>query len=236
MCASFMVKGRADGIGNRIEELLNIQAYCKENDLHCVYVWSRKNRSSRNYIPCIKMDRITIQEDNRCKLPINNEWMGKIDSSVIDYKFTFDVDCPVEYDVIIHVRGGDRLRKNIVHKDYSSVGELCKFIDKTIEYVNKNDDISSYTVVTDDMKYKTKMIDKITKRYVELPYKCGGVSKDWLDFYYLTRPKKCVIMCSVFSSYSITASILGRKPLLVFSKSLETSLPRYKADIKIIDV
>ena len=42
-------------------------------------------------------------------------------------------------------------------------------------------------------------------------------------------------MCSQFSSFSLTASILGNKKIAVFKNSLKSNLPRYKADICIID-
>ena len=40
------------------------------------------------------------------------------------------------------------------------------------------------------------------------------INKDWLDFYYLTKPEKYIIMCSQFSSYSLCASILGNKKIV----------------------
>ena len=30
--------GRPDGLGNRIEELINIECYCIENDISCNYL------------------------------------------------------------------------------------------------------------------------------------------------------------------------------------------------------
>lgn len=59
--------------------------------------------------------------------------------------------------------------------------------------------------------------------------------QDWLDFYYLTKPEKYILMCSNFSSYSICASILGNKKLLVLKNSLKSNLSRYNANISIID-
>jgi len=150
----------------------------------------------------------------------------------IKYNFLFDIHCAEEYDVIVHIRGTDRLR-SCGSCDHSSPQELVDFIEKTIVYIN-NCDIDTYTIVTDDIKYGNYMKNKIKKTYVQLSYNYN-VSKEWLDYYYLTKAKKNILMCCKFSSYSITASVLSNKELLVFTKSLDSNLLRYYAKLKIID-
>ena len=78
------------------------------------------------------------------------------------------------------------------------------------------------------------MKNKIKKTYIDLSYDYN-IPIDWLDYYYLTRATKNIIMCCKFSSYSITASILSNKKLLIFRESLNSNLPRYNADIEIIN-
>ena len=106
-------------------------------------------------------------------------------------------------------------------------------MEKTIKYVNNDKTIATYTVVTDDKNYINHMTNNIKKKYIKLSYDYD-IRDAWLDFYYLTQPKKYVLMCCRFSSFSITASMLGNKELLVFQESMDSSLPRYKANIKII--
>jgi hypothetical protein len=111
---------------------------------------------------------------------------------------------------------------------------LNSYINKTINYINNDSSILTYTIVSDDNKYINEIKSKINKEFVELVYNYD-IDKDWLDFYYLTRPQKYIIMCCQFSSYSITASILGNKEILVFKNSLKSNLPRYKANVRFID-
>ena len=46
--------GRPDGLGNRIEELINIQEFCETNNKKCVYIWN--NSQARKYDIFIHFD------------------------------------------------------------------------------------------------------------------------------------------------------------------------------------
>jgi hypothetical protein len=229
----FYFIGRQDGIGNRIEQLINIQEYCKKNNVNCIYIWV--NSSFRNYKKYISFENIEIRDSitNKERDLINEKCMIRSLNFPITYNFTFSISNNIEYDTIIHLRGTDRISSTITHSDYSTLEQFKKYIDKTIEYINKSD-IRNYTIVSDCPKFEDLMKYKITKPYINLSYDYP-VERDWLDFYYLTKPKNNIIMCCKFSSFSITASILGRKKLLVYKSSLKSNLPRYKADIEIID-
>jgi hypothetical protein len=226
--------GRPDGIGNRIEQLINIQEYCIENNLQCNYIWN--NNNFRNYLPLITFDNIVIvnkqNNDNNTK-NANNIFKRSKDFQ-IRYKFNFDINLHIEYDTIIHIRAGDRLNSNIKHSDYSNINELNIFIEKMINYVNNNTEINTYTVISDDNRYIDKIKNRINKQFITLSYDYN-IPNEWLDYYYLTKSKQKIIMCCKFSSYSITASILANKPLFCFKQSLNSNLLRYKANIKFID-
>lgn len=231
----FIFNGRPDGIGNRIEQLIYIQEYCLNNNLVCIYIWNNKIKY-RTYDILINFKNIIIKEklDINDNYPIyNSNIFQRTYNNLVYYNFNFNLDFQNNYDVIIHIRGTDRLTNN-KHPDFSNINELNKFINKTINYVNNNDSIFSYTVISDDIKYIQNIKNKIKKKFITLYYNNNNISKDWIDFYYLTRVKNEIIMCSKFSSFSITASILANKCLCVFSESLNSSLGRYKANIKII--
>ena len=225
--------GRPDGIGNRIEQLINIQEYCKKYNLNCIYIWNN-TFTHRTYEPLIKFDNITIKNkiNENEKKYLAKKCMIRTYGNIIDYQFTFNINNMINYDIIIHIRGTDRLQP-INHFDYSNINELIYFINKTIKFINSRNDINTYTVVSDDKRLLNYTINKIKKKYIQLPY-TQNINKDWLDFYYLTKPNKYVLMCCKFSSFSITASILENKTLLVFPESLNSNLPRYKAKIEII--
>jgi hypothetical protein len=232
----FYFIGRPDGIGNRLEQLINIQEYCNANNLKCIYIW--RNCSLRTYDPLISFENIEIRteikETEKNIYPLE-KCMQRTFGNIVKYQFNFEIK-DIDYDVIIHIRATDRIQKNIGHTDFSTEKMLNSYIEKTINFINSNGSISTYAIVSDDNKYKNYMKNKIHSKYkyVELSYNYN-ISKDWIDFYYLTRPNKFVIMCSQFSSYSICASILGNKKLVVFKNSLNSNLPRYKANISVID-
>lgn len=236
MTKEFIFKGRPDGIGNRIEELIYIQEYCLENNLSCIYFWN--NIKIRNYQPLITFDNIKITDKIDCilenKLEIkNNKIFKRTKGNIIKYNFNFNINNIQEYDTIIHIRATDRLLPQGTG-DFSSHKQLKIFIEKTIEYINNNSNIQTCAIVSDDNLYKNYMKNKIKKTYIDLSYNYN-IPIDWLDYYYLTRATKNIIMCCKFSSYSITASILSNKKLLIFRESLNSNLPRYKADIEIIN-
>lgn len=232
--------GRPDGIGNRIEQLILIQEYCIENNLQCNYIWNNSN--FRNYLPLISFDNIEIMNTkNSNNIQISNNIQGlngikfnRTKDFGIRYKFDFNIDFNIEYDTIIHVRATDRLNPNMKHGDFSNVNELNILIEKMITYVNNSSEINTYTIITDDNKYIDTIKNRINKKFVTLSYEYN-IPNEWLDYYYLTKSNKNIIMCCKFSSYSITASILANKPLLCFKQSLDSNLPRYKAKIQFID-
>ena len=67
--------GRPDGIGNRIEELINIQEYCIENNLQCNYIWN--NSKFRNYLPLISFDNIELV-NNKNNDNMKNVWKNYV--------------------------------------------------------------------------------------------------------------------------------------------------------------
>lgn len=231
----FIFNGRPDGIGNRIEELIYIQEYCFDKNLSCFYVWNNTIKF-RSYNPLITFDNITIVNDkkNINNLVIkNNEIFKRTKGNIIKYKFNFNVDVKEDYDIIVHIRATDRLVNN-GKGDFSSESELKGLIERSINYINNNPNIQTYTIVCDDDKYKKYVFNNITKRFITLSYD-NNIPRDWLDYYYLTKCKQSILMCCKFSSYSITAAILGNKKLLVFPESLKSNLPRYKATTEIIN-
>lgn len=202
--------------------------------MKCIYIWN--NKGFRKYNINITFENIEIRysiSDKEKKILLKNPFIRSF-GYIVKFKFNFTINNNINYDIIIHIRGTDRLQKNPTHNDYSTTDLLDNYINKTIDYVNNDKSISTFSIVSDDNKYINKVKTKINKQFVDLSYNYN-INKDWLDFYYLTKPEKYIIMCNQFSSYSICASILGNKELLVFKNSLNSNLSRYNANISIID-
>lgn len=237
MQKDFCFMGRPDGLGNRLEELIRIQEYCIKNNIKCIYVWPKGSTGNRSYDINIAFENIEIRSSitNEEKQHLFKGPFIRSAEYVVKFKFNFKIDKIIKYDTIIHVRGKDRLSAAYGGQgDFSTPEMLDKFIKKTIDFVNNDNSVSTYTIVSDDNQYIDKLKTNINKEFVDLNYDYD-VNKNWLDFYYLTKPEKYILMCCKFSSYSITASILGNKELFVFKNSLKSNLPRYKAKINLID-
>ena len=240
---TFIFFGRPDGIGNRVEQLINIQEYCSDTKSLCIYVWrNSKFLANRCYTNYLSFDNIIIKEslDKDDKYEIKNASIFKRTlDRIVNYKFHFHIEILEPYDTIIHIRATDRLIESTPtdptnSSDFSNTKELDDYIDKTIEYVNTNPKIQNYTIVSDDSYYLDYLKEKITKQYSNVSYNYT-IHKDWLDYYYLTKASERIIMCSKFSSYSITASILANIQLVVFKNSMKSNLPRYNAKLEIIN-
>lgn len=225
--------GRADGIGNRIEQLMQFQEFCDKENAKCIYIWN--NSHNREYLPLIEFPNIEIIEQISLDILKLETCLSlrSIDYQ-IPYRFLFDPPpIPIPYDVIIHVRGTDRIQDKPTHPDFSTQDTLDSYIEQTIHYLNTHDSIQTYTIVSDESKYIDLMRERISKTFVSLSYP-DNIQPEWIDFYYLTQATQYVFMCSQFSSFSATAAVLSNTPLLIYPSCLDGTLPRYKANTKII--
>lgn len=222
----YYFRGRADGIGNRIEQMIIINNSNLDDIIH--YYWN--NSGFRKYECLIEFDGINIvgkEMDNLVKYKLK-----KSDTNnKIRYKFLFELDNSPIYDAIIHVRAGDRIINNpdkVSDFQDSKILNYCK--EKTIEFINNRSDINTYTIIGEDIKIEEELKKRIDKKYINLEYP-NNIDKDWYDYYLLTIPNEYIIMCSKFSSYSVTASILGNKKIVSFFEENESNLIRYNADV-----
>ena len=91
---TFIFYGRPDGIGNRIEQIIYIQEYCKHYNERCIYIWNNSNY--RNYKCMIEFDNVIVKDKvytEDCNLPIkNHEIFMRTPNFLIDYKFTLSLD------------------------------------------------------------------------------------------------------------------------------------------------
>ena len=228
----FIVQGRPDGIGNRIEQLINIESYCEKHNTRCVYIWN--NTRYRNYPIYIQFKHIDIQlmlEQKDMNLPTlqyNTMYTKNPIYNTLNHRFLFNIETEA-YDTAIHIRGGDRLQLTPICGDYSTKQELDMCIEKTITYVNQNDEIKRCIILCENKTYIESM-KKYIKKDIYIP-PINTQYGDWVDFYYMTKASKNIIMCCKFSSFSICASLLSNTNLITFFNSDESNLERYNAKV-----
>lgn len=227
--------GKIDGLGNRLEELIWIQHQCFQNDTRCQYVWNKNwHRPVQQTNPLLNFKNIDIvdtRHPDSKPFPFKNKRKYFIPKTTFDFKV---LNCP-RYDVVVHIRATDRLKDE--NPDDSNLIQLQSFIDRTANYLNSSQNIQTYAVVSDDNDMVTRLSNNVLKTRVSVNYdENSHIPKMWYDFYLLSHPIQCVIMCCKFSSFSVTASIVGEKKLMVFPETLRSfTFKNYYANYEVIE-
>ena len=66
---------------------------------------------------------------------------------------------------------------------------------------------------------------------LNIDYQNKDVENEYIDFYYLINSNK-IIMSSLFSSYAITAAILGSVPLVTFFDESQTTVSNFSVNLE----
>ena len=230
---NFKFNGRPDGLGNRIEQLILLEAYCNRNKCKCNYYWNNLYKY-RTYDIHIKCKNITIQKNQRhAKSEIalhtimySNE---EINNACQNINFTFDLPWLDFKYHSVHIRSTDKLNNR--GKDEFTWDTLWDSINKCINIINTNMDVMNYIIVADDDDIKTKFQKNINPKVnvINIPYD-NIYPKEYIDLYILSK-SDLIYMVPKFSSFSTTASLLGSTKLYSFFDENETSLYRYHANI-----
>lgn len=227
--------GRSDGLGNRIEELINLEAFSIKNNIKINYFWNNNTgRSDRRYKNLLDCKNIKITNKSIRK---NLEFVREKDQQLIlkagkNIRFINEPEIKEDY-ISIHIRGGDKLISSITSKDdksYMSEKTLYTIIDHYVKLI-KEEEIKRIFVCTDEIKYKNYFLSKLGDGFNFMNEKYFD-DEVYNDLFLLTRSKK-IFMCSKFSSFSIVASILGNIPLVSCYKQEETLLHRYNAIVEL---
>jgi len=237
--------GRPDGLGNRIEELIQLSSFAVENKIQIKYFW---NNSKNFKYPCrVSVKNIHIEEIQTLKnwptknFESSNEWRKYISQYNYIYKdqIKFDFTLPKissEF-IAIHVRGKDRIispeRASYLKFDgFSDLSTLDFCAKKTVEYLDSINNSDPLLVLGDDEKF-VKSLKKMLKKseILNIDYQNKDVENEYIDFYYLINSKK-IIMSSLFSSYAITAAILGSIPLVTFFDESQTTISNFSVKLE----
>lgn len=234
--------GRPDGIGNRVEELILLEAFCNREKIKINYIWNNKWQY-RSYEIWLTGNSCNIIKEANPKIPF--KWSSDAESNFLHQQNFSETEIlnaakniksiyPVTFKnnikpIGIHVRGTDRIGRDHEHfmKDYK---EFNLYISKTIAFIN-NSKPKYIFVCADDERYK-KIFQKNISKKIEFinPVVDQNLPSDYRDFFALSACES-IIMCSKFSTFAITASMIANIPLISFHKN-ESISNRYKAIFK----
>ncbi|GHV57494.1 hypothetical protein FACS1894182_06470 [Bacteroidia bacterium] len=230
----FNFMGRSDGLGNRIEEIILLEAICaKEKNITVDYIWNNQH-IHRSYNILLSSKNVSILQHPQdsvvfCKLQDFPDSLSQSEllaaASNIKPRFNIAFDKQIK-PVGVHIRGTDRIGKNHPHYMKNNK-ELNEYLSKTIELINHAKPEYVF-ICADDVKVKNEFIKHLNREIVIVEPICDkSIPLEYRDFFALTLCSK-IYMCSRFSTFSIIASLIGNIPLVSYVYD-ETVLQRYKA-------
>ena len=239
---SIVIEGRPDGLGNRIEELIVMEAYCQKYNDNGVYIWRNKPQYfkgkliPRSYDIYLKLVNVEITDESESSIQfseiniINKDFcQEEFLNAAQNIKPTFNIHFENGVKPLgIHLRGTDRINKEMKHPHFmKSEKQFEDFINRTILYINKISPAHLF-ICSDDMKYKEKILNQINQNIKVIdPIVNEDIPLEYIDFFALSMCSE-VVMCSKFSTFAITASMIGNIKLTAFNNDLEVN-ERYKA-------
>jgi hypothetical protein len=238
MQSKITYSGRPDGLGNRIEEIILLNGHCIRLNTNAIYLWNNR-LEHRSYPIRIKASNVDItelfnienKESNNIVLPRLTK--KEIQNAAINISPNFNIcfDHSIE-PVGIHIRGTDRIR-NYGHPHYmSNHNELHVYVARTIRMINSQKPKAVF-ICSDDPYYKKFFIRHLSKKInIVEPLVAGDIENEYLDLFALTLCS-AIYMCSKFSSFAITASILGNNELYMLREDLDV-VNRYKANFNVL--
>ncbi len=235
----FNFSGRPDGLGNRIEQIIMLEGVCSKKNITGNYVWNN-SYIHRSYDILFSTKQVSINEKPIGHIPFKwdetpeeqsffSGFLNQKDvleaGQTITPNFDIHFDSP-EKPVGIHIRGTDRIGSDHHHfmKDYD---EFNAYISKTIKLVKELKPKYVY-ICSENEAYRkifVKHLDKCTS--IVEPVCDADIPSEYRDFFALTLCER-IYMCSKFSSFSITASLIGNIPLVSYVND-DLVVKRYQA-------
>lgn len=235
----FNFSGRPDGLGNRIEQIIMLEGVCSKKNITGNYVWNN-DYVNRSYDILFSAKLMSINEKPIKNIPFKwdetpeeqyffSEFLNQKDvlkaSKTITPNFEIHFESP-EKPIGIHIRGSDRIGRDHHHfmKDNE---EFNKYISKTIALVNDLKPKFVY-ICSENEIYRKIFVKNLAKCISVIDPICNeDIPNEYKDFFALTLCKT-IYMCSKFSSFSITASLIGNIPLVAYFKD-DLVAERYQA-------
>ena len=227
--------GRPDGLGNRIEELINIESYCIQHDVSCNYYWNNIY-NFRSYPILLNCKNIIIQDKEKhtnvnLKLTFGEFENNQMSNASKNINYYEQINTDISY-ISIHIRSTDKLNNR--GKDEFTYEYFIDKFNNTIYYLNNILNETNIYIASDDIKYKNNLINKLNKNFKLVdPFINTIRDPIYRDYFSLVNSTK-IIMIPKFSSFAASASLLGNNILLSHCDEKETSLYRYKCNIQYI--
>lgn len=225
------------GLGNRFEELALLSKFALQNEITIDYYWN--NSFELKYKPIFKAKNINIKEVSNLKKWPTKEfessryWREYISKEDIEFNNNITIKnnypTPQEKYISIHVRGTDRIKNKGTnfHPAFQTIEDVDYCLKEIHRELKKNSNNLKIAIFSED----TLMINKLKKELAEfdilsLP-RIKNLEKIYEDFYYIANSEK-LILCSKFSTFSLSAAMIKNIGVLKFFNYEDPSLKRWR--------
>lgn len=209
--------GRICGLGNRVEQIIKLEAYSNLVDEKITYCWNKQyHNTNRDVVSSVRIksnninivDSYTDEEFIDEKIP--NIRGKEMRLAAMQLFPNFDIQIPANT-IAVHIRGTDRIGGNHAHQMKNSIEYNDYFysaVNKILELKPKN-----CFVCGDSQQRINEFCDKISDTINIVKPTCdSSIESQWKDFFSIS---KCdgVVLATKFSSFSICASMIGGIPI-----------------------
>ena len=217
----FSYIGRPDGIGNRIEEIILLELICTQYNKCCEYIWLNKQRR-RTYPIHLKGKNVQITTKKKPSyniLTLKDFNIEKHQQNILRAANKIKPLFNINFDnclspIGVHIRASDRIGVDHPHfmKDEN---ELKSYMSITIKFLNQSKPEHIF-VCSEDKRIRDIFLTYIDKSInIIIPHSDKNIPREYIDFFALSLCKE-VWMVSRFSTFSITAALIGNIPLISF--------------------
>jgi len=233
--------GRICGLGNRVEEIIKLEAYSNQVNEKITYCWNKQyidtNPPNRDVVSSvrIKSNRIDIVDsytnDGFIDEKIPNIKGEEIKIAARQLFPDFNIEIP-ENTIAVHLRSTDRIGGGSHPHFMNSIKEYNDYfnyaVNKVLELNPKN-----CFICGDSDNEILKFYDRISNKINIVQPVCDSTVDDqWKDFFFIS---KCdgVVLATKFSSFSISAAMIGGIPIWARYINNEYIQERYPNDWRI---
>lgn len=219
-------RGRPDGLGNRLEEIIWLSAFqAREPNSHFIYLWNLSPRLDRNYLPrfrspikvlpsLIPLPRSSIS-DLCFDHPTSTELKQAAAHIALDRQ-------SAPHDLVIHLRASDRIDSGNSHPHFMDPPTHVEILDRAAEYASQG--WKTICIVGDDQHVASSFCQHLRSRGARVSV---NDSRDvWGDLSILLAAND-VIMASKFSSFALIGSLLGSRRVHVPRESRRSDIQRF---------
>ena len=223
---TIVFRGRPDGLGNRLEEVIKLSALqMRCEGLTFRYLWTLSLRRDRNYWPRFsspirvvplplptfpsKLSRISCQ-------PVAPRELHAAASQVVLDRSAKALD------LAIHIRAGDRISPTSSHPHFMSPSLHYQILTRALEIAACDQQLVG--VVSDDTELAATFCKRLCERGVDADVVAPGDA--WGALATLQAARE-VVMASSFSSFALLGSLLGSKKVHVPKECRSLDVERY---------